>query len=185
MLLTILFAAWPISEIVLGFAKRARHSNASVRDRGSLAVLWTVIVISVASGIILQSVGPGRMAASPRTIQVIAVVLLVIGLIIRWGSILTLGRLFSTSVAIQADHRIIRSGPYRVVRHPSYSGLLLAFAGLGVAYGSWLSLTVIIIPITAALLYRIHVEEHALLESFGSEYSDYRRTTKRLIPWVY
>jgi len=185
MLLTVLLIAWPISEIVLAAARRGKQRSAKVSDRGSLVLLWVVIGVSVTSGAYLQFVELGRIALSPSTLRLVALVLLVLGLVVRWSAILTLGRLFSTNVAIQVGHRIVRSGLYRSIRHPSYSGLLLALAGLGVAFGSWLSLATVLVPVVAAVLYRIHVEERALVETFGDQYVDYRETTKRLIPWTY
>lgn len=185
MLLTVVVAAWAVSEIVLGVARRATRRSASVRDRGSLALLWVVVGVGVTSGVFLQFVDVGRMTASPGALRSLALALLAAGLIVRWSAILTLRRFFNTNVAIQDGHKIVRSGPYRVIRHPSYSGLLLAFAGLGVAFGSWPSLAAVTLPITAAVLYRISVEERALVEAFGEQYIDYRATTKRLVPWVY
>ena len=185
MLLTVLLVAWLISEVVLGVARRVKQGSARVSDRGSLLLLWVVIGISVASGGCLQFVELGRMTLSPGTSRLVALGLIVLGLVVRWSAILTLGRFFNTSVAIQVGHRIVRSGLYRSVRHPSYSGLLLAFAGLGVAFRSWLSLAAVLIPVVAAVVYRIHVEEGALLETFGEQYVDYCQTTRRLIPWVY
>ncbi len=185
MLLTVLVAAWLISEIVLGAARRARQVSARVSDRGSLVLLWVVISISVISGAYLRFVELGRITLSPGALRLVALGLIVLGLVLRWSAILTLGRFFNTKVVIQVGHRIVRSGLYRGVRHPSYGGLLLAFAGLGIAFGSWLSFAAVLIPVAAAVVYRIHVEEDALVETFGEQYVDYCQTTKRLIPWVY
>ena len=74
---------------------------------------------------------------------------------------------------------------YRYVRHPAYGGLLLIFVGLGLSLDNWLSLLVIMIPIVAAVLYRMHVEENALREILGREYAEYCAVTKRLVPRVY
>jgi protein-S-isoprenylcysteine O-methyltransferase Ste14 len=74
---------------------------------------------------------------------------------------------------------------YKHLRHPSYAGCLLGDLGLGLALSNWLSVVIIFAPILAATLYRIRVEEQALLESFGDEYFEYAQGTKRLIPKVY
>ena len=95
----------------------------------------------------------------------ISLLLLAGGLVIRWTAILTLGSFFNTRVAIHQDHRLIRTGLYRLVRHPSYSGLLLVFLGLGFSLGNWLSVAVIVVPFFAVLLYRIQVEESSLVEA--------------------
>jgi protein-S-isoprenylcysteine O-methyltransferase Ste14 len=178
----LLLLLWPLSEIILGVATRAKRSAASVRDRGSLAVLWIVITVAIFAGFALHDAHVARMS---RWALWAGLVLLAVGLAIRWTAIITLGRFFSSNVAIQAGHRIVRAGMYRYVRHPSYTGLLLAFFGFGLHFRSWLSLIAIVVPITAALLYRIKVEEAALREAFGSEYTEYAAGTKRLVPGVY
>ena len=106
-------------------------------------------------------------------------------IIVGSAAILTLGRYFSTCIAIHHDHRLVRTGLFRWVRHPSYSGLLLLFLGLGLSYGNWLSFALIVIPFLAALLYRIQVEEASLTEALGQDYSDHCRSTKRLLPGVF
>jgi protein-S-isoprenylcysteine O-methyltransferase len=80
---------------------------------------------------------------------------------------------------------VIDSGPYRFVRHPSYTGALIAFVGFGLCLGNWLSLLLITLPISAAFLWRIRVEERALLEALGDNYRAYMERTKRLLPFVY
>ena len=79
----------------------------------------------------------------------------------------------------------MKTGLYRWMRHPSYTGLLLCMLAVGLHTRNWISLLVIVSPTTAALLYRIHVEEIALRDHFGQEYLDYSRETKRLVPGVY
>jgi len=114
-----------------------------------------------------------------------SLLLLVGGLVIRWIAILTLGRYFSTRVAIQQDHRLIQTGLFRLVRHPSYTGLLLLFIGMALSYGNWLSFAVIMVPFLAALLYRIRVEETSLIEVLGQDYLDYAQSTKCLLPGIF
>ncbi len=125
-----------------------------------------------------------RLPASSWT-QVLALAFLASGLVLRWASILTLGRLFTVDVAIHVEHRIVESGPYRLIRHPSYAGLLLAFVGLGFFFSNWMSLAALVVPIAAAVLNRIAKEEDTLRRAFGSAYEDYCARTRRLVPWVY
>ena len=75
--------------------------------------------------------------------------------------------------------------PFRFVRHPSYTGVLLAFVGLGLSLGNWAALLVILLPIGAAFIHRMDVEEDALSRALGSRYTDYMKHTKRLVPFVY
>ena len=104
---------------------------------------------------------------------------------LRWYSIIHLGRFFTVDVAIAADHQLVDTGPYRFVRHPSYTGALFAFIGFGFVMRNWASLLLITVPIFAAFLYRINVEERALLGALGERYRVYSQKTKRLIPFVY
>jgi protein-S-isoprenylcysteine O-methyltransferase Ste14 len=189
MLVTNLFIvvgiAWPVSEVLLGLFKRAKRTSAVVRDRGSLALLWGAIGFGFWAGFRVRSGVAGAMGVPLIVFESAGLALLLCGLTLRWAAVVTLGRLFTANVAVHSGHRVVRSGVYRHVRHPAYTGLLLAFVGLGVGFGNWLSVAFILIPVAAALAYRIRVEEAALLEALGDEYADYCRVTKRLIPGVY
>jgi protein-S-isoprenylcysteine O-methyltransferase len=180
-LLAILYG---LSEFGLSMFKRAGR-EASKADRGSLGLLWIVIFASVSLAFILAS-GLPQLAFGPRaTCEVIGISVFIAGIALRWYSIAILGRFFTVNVAIAADHRLIEEGPYRLVRHPSYTGSLLAFAGLGIAFCNWASLAALMAPTLAVFLRRIHIEEAALTEAFGERYRDYVRRTKRLIPAIY
>jgi protein-S-isoprenylcysteine O-methyltransferase len=184
-LLDILVLLFPISEVVLGFSRRARHSaSVSPEDRGSLRLLWIVIMVSVGLASVLSNYAPTRIHAPQRVIDALALALLAGGLVLRWASVIVLGRFFTVNVAILPGHRVIDTGPYRFVRHPSYSGLLLAFLGLGFYFMNWLSVLVLFVHIMLALLYRIRVEEAALKAGIGAEYAAYCTRTKRLVPGV-
>jgi protein-S-isoprenylcysteine O-methyltransferase Ste14 len=184
-LFNVVAVAWPISEVILGLLSRGKRRSAAVRDRGSLVVLWIAIVAGVTLGNLIRFRGVGSISASPAVFVSAALVLLVCGLALRWTAILTLGHLFTPKVAVRPGQRIVRTGVYRHVRHPAYSGLLLAFLGLGLAFDNWLSLAVLLIPILLAVMYRMRVEENALVEILGREYADYCEMTRRLIPGVY
>jgi protein-S-isoprenylcysteine O-methyltransferase len=89
------------------------------------------------------------------------------------------------NVAIATDHQLIDRGPYRYVRHPSYTGALMAFLGIGLALANWTSLAILVIPIFSVFARRMRVEESALLLGLGAQYRLYMDRTKRLIPGVY
>lgn len=175
---------WIISEIVLARVRRSDSSN-SQHDRASLRILWLTIILSITLGSIVSAVRAGDVQILGNRLPGWGVGLIIAGLIVRWGAILTLWKYFTVDVAITSGQRIVRSGPYRFVRHPAYSGSLLSFLGLGLVFANWLSLVSIVVPITAAFLYRIHVEERALVRFFGDEYVQYSATTKRLIPGIF
>ena len=173
------------SEVALAMFKRARLGAADVQDRGSMRTLWAVIAGSVTLAVTAQRLGLGRIRFGGPWIPLLALALLLVGLAIRWAAIVSLGRFFTVDVAIHADHRVIQTGPYRFVRHPSYSGLLLAFLGVGVALGNWVSLLVLMVPISIALAARITTEERALHLALGPEYGAYCARTSRLVPAVF
>ena len=96
-----------------------------------------------------------------------------------------LGRFFTPNVAIVTNHRLVGSGPYRFIRHLTYSGFLTIMFGFGLACANAASLCIMFLPVTSAVLWRIHVEERALTAAFGEQYRAYAARTKRLIPFVF
>jgi protein-S-isoprenylcysteine O-methyltransferase Ste14 len=115
----------------------------------------------------------------------LGVTLVVAGAALRDWAIWTLGRYFRRFVTIQPGQTLVRSGPYRWLRHPSHSGILLAVAGIGLAFGSWLSAAIALVCMFVALLPRIRVEERALAQTFATEYDTYAHSTWRLCPHVW
>jgi protein-S-isoprenylcysteine O-methyltransferase len=176
---------FPISEALLATVRRARRGIARRADAGSTPLLWLVILGGVAVAIASQRVD-GLTLPGPRwLLHGLALFLMVSGLTLRWVAILTLGRFFTVDVAIHERHTVVDAGVYRYLRHPSYSGLLLTFAGLGVFFGNVLALGAVTVPVAAALLVRIQKEEAALLQGLGEAYKAYCDRTKRLVPGIY
>jgi protein-S-isoprenylcysteine O-methyltransferase Ste14 len=107
------------------------------------------------------------------------------GLALRWWAVLELGRFFQIAIVVQEGHRVIETGPYRVVRHPSYSGLLLIFVGVGFTLGNWLSVAACVVLPFLGLLVRIRAEEAVLNRQLGEPYRAYSARTRRLVPGVW
>ena len=107
------------------------------------------------------------------------------GLVTRWIAILSLKKSFTVNVSIGSDQQIVQTGIYRCIRHPSYLGSLLSFLGLSVAFNNWLTALLIFPPILAAFIYRMRIEEEALMTSFGDAYGSYMQKTSRLIPGIF
>jgi protein-S-isoprenylcysteine O-methyltransferase Ste14 len=97
----------------------------------------------------------------------------------------TPGRYLTFTVQTSGDQSVITTGPYRVLRHPAYAAILLAVIGLGMFITNWLSLLILAGPVVLVLVYRINVEEHALLHDLGEDYRSYATTDKRLVPFVW
>jgi protein-S-isoprenylcysteine O-methyltransferase Ste14 len=180
-----LINAWILGEVVIAFATRTRSSQGKVQDRGTLIMIWVVIVASFMGSGYADGISAADMPFSHSGLRLAALGLLIAGLLVRIVAIFTLGRSFSANVAIRTSQTVQRTGLYRIVRHPSYLGMEMIFLAAGLHSHNWASLAIVFIPPTLAILYRIHVEEAALLGAFGSGYGDYMRTTKRLLPGVY
>jgi len=176
--------AYGLSETGVSLLKRAGKES-SATDGGSLRLLWITILCSLVLALAAPVVLP--QANFPRTTSVYAVgiAIYVAGLLLRWTAILWLGKFFTVNVAIAADHRVIDTGPYRFIRHPSYTGALAAFLGLAICTGNLVSLLVMMVPVTWAFMRRIRLEEAVLRQGLGPSYIEYSNRTKRLIPFVY
>jgi protein-S-isoprenylcysteine O-methyltransferase Ste14 len=184
-LFTILYWTWVGSEALLQIVTRTSRSTGQIKDRGSLLLLLAVIFGSIWIALDYGATHSHNLPGNPQAYRATALGLLIAGLLLRWTAIFTLGVSFSTNVAIHANQTLRKTGLYRWVRHPSYSGMLVIFAAIGLSQRNWVSLAVMLIFPTAALLYRIHVEELALGEAFGDDYARYRQSTFRLIPGIY
>jgi len=171
------------SELVLALSKRS--AVGAGKDRMTLPLLWGVIGLSIFAGFYLRAAFPGADFSHRRTVYLIGLILFAVGLVIRWTAIIYLGRFFTVNVAIARNHELITTGPYRFIRHPSYTGTLVIFLGFGLCLLNWLSLLALFIPITIAFLWRVHVEEEALREAFGRGYERYAKSTARLVPFLY
>jgi protein-S-isoprenylcysteine O-methyltransferase Ste14 len=178
-------AVWVISEIILALWKHSGTPDSKRQDRFSLGYLWLVISLSVTVGNVLRWWGIGHVRVDHHLLYWLGMLLILLGLVLRWIAILTLKRFFTVDVAIFSDHQLVNRGVYKSIRHPAYAGSLLSFVGLGLAFSNWMSALVIVIPITLAFLYRIRVEEKALRSALGESYARYALTTKRLIPFLY
>lgn len=175
---------WRITRVDPGYEKK---------DRGSLSIIFLVVIISAhlakLSALHLPQFAIADMlglhANSMMILYLAGLFVFVSGLVLRWFSVFYLGHLYTFEVAIAHDHQVINTGPYRYLRHPAYTGSLLSFIGIGICAGNFLSLALFTLPICGALLHRIKIEEAALCEALGENYLDYASKTSRLIPFVY
>jgi protein-S-isoprenylcysteine O-methyltransferase Ste14 len=164
--------------------QREPQRGTTEHDKHSARV-WDVAIGLEVIGMVLGLVGVGRIQTSTNLIGYFGLVALVGGIAIRWSAIYTLGKYFTGKVRIQSDHQLVRVGLYKYVRHPAYSGSLLAHLGLGLSFGNWFTLGFSVIPFVVAVWYRMRVEDAALQKAFGVAYLDYSKQAKRLIPKLY
>jgi protein-S-isoprenylcysteine O-methyltransferase Ste14 len=178
---TALGAAWLAAEIVL----QARQWR---QGRGGGHSEWTSLVVLVVAGVLVGFVA-GPVAGLLRLPQPAALwvgfAVALVGAAFRLWSIVVLGRFFRGVVTVQSDHEVVRRGPYRVLRHPSYLGGLVGAFGFGLATGSIAAAVLITVVLGLAMVYRIVVEERALREGLGRAYEEYAASTSRLVPGVW
>ena len=183
---TVLFVVvvvWLLTELVVGgIIPYARRGGAPIRyaDRGSRPLISLMVVAFVIAAFFASS----GVAPLPSWSFYVGIGMMVAGIVLRQWSIAVLGRYFSRTVGVQEGQALVDRGPYRLVRHPSYTGLLLIFVGLGFVLHSWGAVLVIIAFFGLAFGYRIRVEERVLTSKLGDEYVSYTKRTKRLIPYI-
>lgn len=159
-------------------------------DRGSLIVVGLTLYLGLGGGILLAKDALWATIAAGEpfvrwAVFAVGVLLMVAGAGLRQWAIRTLGRFFTVNVRVTADQRVVDEGPYRWLRHPSYTGLLLSFLGLGLALGNWLTAALATAVPLVGLAYRIRVEEAALRESLGEAYDRFASGRARLFPGVW
>ena len=180
-LAVILLLAWvTLDAMVIGRYATGRKEN---RDRYSMAAILVSNAVAWTIAIWLPGHGPGDFASMP--VQIVGLVVMGIGIAVRSFAIAQLGRLHSPNVAVQADHRVVDTGLYKRIRHPSYLGAIIAFLGCSVALGNWISIVVVMVLTLPAYLLRIREEEAALAETLGEPYRAYQARTHRLVPGIY
>jgi protein-S-isoprenylcysteine O-methyltransferase Ste14 len=161
-----------------------RRPGARAQDRGSLRVIGAVSAVGALLAALLQRANVAAYPLSPLVFAV-ALALMWTGIVLRQWCFITLGRYFTFTVMTSRDQRVVTGGPYAFLRHPSYAALLLILTGIGLTYGSWLSLAALIVLPGIGFVLRIRVEEAALARELGPAYTDFARTRKRIIPFVW
>jgi len=172
------------SEVLISTMRRSGNPSSGT-DKGSLRTIWAVINVSMVCGIVAGIYLPSARLDADVPFYWIGFAVYVAGLALRWYSIAYLGRFFTVDVTVQSDQTVIDTGPYRLIRHPSYTGSLLAFYGLALCFANYITLFFLTVPITAVFFYRMRIEEAALQAGLGESYRQYMRRTRRLIPFVY
>jgi protein-S-isoprenylcysteine O-methyltransferase Ste14 len=180
-LLSYLFFA---SEFILMLSKHSKKKTTKQKnDKGSLFLLWGMITLCMTFGFLFAK--HGEWESANYVVAVVGLFFVLVGVMIRWASILQLKKAFTVDVAIGDDHSLKMDGIYKLVRHPSYLGLYLILLGFSICMNSVFSLLVVAIPMFFVLFYRIVVEEKALIGAFGEKYLAYRARTSRMIPWIF
>ena len=183
----ILAGIWIVLEVAVVYKTRVSvdDSFSLVNSYRSDRLIWLAVVFSIIGAFVFKQLQLAQFPISYGLRQIMALVLMSMGLMIRFCAIKSLGRFFSTTVVIQTEHLLIDHGLYHYIRHPAYTGLLLSFFATGIAMGDFLAMLVLLRPITYVLYQRISVEEALLISYFGKNYQNYAVRTKKLIPGLY
>lgn len=175
---------WIVSEYVganiIPYFRR-HGTKVNKEDRWSRLSLASAMYISVFVAFYFAS---NSIALMPSWTFYPGIFLMILGIVIRQWSIAVLGSFFSLDVGTQKGQKVVKNGPYKLVRHPSYTGILLTMVGIGLALQSWVAVIIIILGFGFGLGYRIHVEEKLLVLKLGDDYMEYMKETKRLIPYI-
>ena len=183
----VLLGGFVILQRVLRRGEQARSLRPTPTDRGStrlLGVAFGLGILSLVAAPVLNAYGLGE-AGHAAVVGWLGVAIMIAGLTLRLGSQAVLGRYYTSTLRHAADQPIVASGPYRLLRHPGYAGLLLAWVGAGLATTNWAVTLALALLMFVTYRYRMAAEEAMLLEAFGGRYQEYMARTWRLMPYVY
>jgi protein-S-isoprenylcysteine O-methyltransferase Ste14 len=175
-LTTVVFSVWAVFWICwLLAAAGAKWSIGTSRFR------WPGLLVLVAV-VLVRLFKPGTLAVSSSVLEVVGLILFGLGLGLAVWARIYLGRNWGMPMTERAEPELVTSGPYRFVRHPIYSGILLAL--LGTALATNLYWLIVLAFLGAYFTYSATVEERLMTTSFPGEYASYKAHTKMLIPFV-
>lgn len=180
----IIYVIWGLSEALINRLLRSNAMDKANVDKRSLPLIWVGVFVGISLAIFISI--RYYLPITPYGItNYIGLAILVIGVVLRLLIIKSLGSFFTVAVTIRQNHTLKTNGFYTFIRHPSYAASLLSFIGFGISLNNWASLIIVTILLSLVFINRIKVEEKALIEYFGQEYIDYKKTTKALFPFIY
>lgn len=178
---SLILLVWFASEVLYRLEGRIR----SREDGKSSEAIGVAMGFNLIAIPLLATFRVGRVEGYATELMTAGILLAALGTGLRYWAILTLGRYFTSAVMVQDDQRLIQHGPFRMLRHPGYTGVLLFGLGIGLAFANPLASLGFLLTQGAALIYRIQVEEAVLRQSFGETFDAYARRTWKLLPFVY
>lgn len=163
----------------------ARSLAAGGDDAGSTRRIGVAFVLSVNAFIVSSLLAVTGIGAYDEGIARGGVVVMAAGMALRLWSARVLGASYTRTLRVRTGQTLVRDGPYRLVRHPGYSGSILMWTGAAIASGDILGVVVIVSVIVRAYVLRVRAEDRMLAARFGAAYEDYARRVRRLVPFVY
>jgi protein-S-isoprenylcysteine O-methyltransferase len=176
-----------ILQRLLRRGEQAKSLRPERQDRGTtrlLGIAFGLSLLALVLAPLLNAIEVARLELGPAS-GWIGIALMVGGLALRWWASVVLGRFYTSTLRLAEDQQVVDRGPYRLVRHPGYAGVLLLWLGAGLASKNWLSAVITATVMAVAYAHRIRSEESMLLTTFGERYRNYMASTWRLIPWVF
>lgn len=152
------------------------------RDRQSAAAIFLAVVVANLVAVVQYAWRPAVYPPAGSLLVVAGLAVAIAGMALRLWAIRTLGPFFTSSVMVQEGQRVFTSGPYAVMRHPSYTGSILTVLGMALALASPLGVALVAVAVVPAYLYRIAVEERTMIAGLGADYAAYRERTPALFP---
>ena len=162
-----------------------KHDNIQVKekkDKGTYFLVYFTVLFSISISFILSSEEITRL---PYLIFYIGIGFVIIGILVREYSFYTLGSFFSFEIKVFEGHKLIDKGPYKFIRHPAYSGLVLSIIGISLCVRSLIAVLIVMIMCFIAVGLRIKFEENLLFIKFGQDFVNYKKKTKKVIPFIY
>lgn len=178
--------SWYLIELVQFLRQRERQVRAlRFGNRGFWPAFVAIAAVSVVSLFGAPHLVPAAAIGHDAIAFGAGMVMLVVGAALRVWSFVELGPYFTFTVTASNDQPVVARGPYRVLRHPGYAGGLLATVGIAVLYGNWVSLATVAVLWLTLVVWRIRIEERALLTTLDGRYRSYAATRKRLVPLIW
>jgi protein-S-isoprenylcysteine O-methyltransferase Ste14 len=182
---TALVLIWVATEL-LTRARTRSNQTGTTTEWGSLVAIGLTFAVGFGAAFTLANHAEGAAIDFARwPIFILGALLVAAGIAFRQWAVFVLGRFFTVQVRVSEGQTVVESGPYRVLAHPSYTGMVMVFVGIGLMLGNWLSLACLAILPTVGLVIRIKVEERALLAGIGEPYRRFLATRSRLVPGVW
>ena len=180
----VIYVLWFLSELFLSLSRRSEKSDKNNADRGSIGLIWTIIILAKISSYYISVWLPLAISEN-QGIRYVGLILILIGILLRFTVVAALGKFFTVNVTIRPDHKLKTDGLYKYVRHPSYSASIISFVGYGISLNNWLSLILVTASVLTAFMIRMRIEEKTMVGHFGDAYLAYMKKTKMLIPFVF
>lgn len=175
--------SWVLFEVWVMIRERGETDKS--KDQNTKRDVLVYIFIAIIIGNVFANIPYFLIPVNLPDRFIIGSVLIWLGILLRFWAIQTLGEFFRTTVMIQKAHKVVNTGPYKFIRHPSYTAGLIILFGIGFGMGNYIGLILMLLLSWYGYGKRITVEEAELSRSLGNPYRDYMKQTKRLIPFLY